>query len=194
MKFPESVLAHELLDGLEGVELGGGAHNPFGLKNCRNVNWTAERTLCTEEEERYCGESLPVDVVADMTALPFADESLDYVVNAHVIEHCWDTIAALKEWYRVVKPGGYVFMIVPHKDRCQPDDTMPTTTIEELERRHSAETSVPEDYKPGGYYGHRSYWRTADFIKLVEHLGMTVHAWREVDEKCTNGFVVVVKK
>ena len=194
MKFPESAPAHELLDGLDGIEIGGGSHNPFGIPGCKNVNWTAERTLCTDEEIRLCGESLPVDIVADASALPFDDARLGYVISCHTIEHAWDTIATLKEWYRVVKPGGYVFMVVPHKDRCEPDNTMPTTTIEELEARYSGETPVPDDYKPGGYYGHRSYWRTGDFIALVEHLGMPVHTSLDTDTKCANGFVVVIRK
>ena len=29
--FQESALAHELLDGLSGLEIGGGMHNAFGL-------------------------------------------------------------------------------------------------------------------------------------------------------------------
>jgi hypothetical protein len=40
--FPESRLAHELLDGLEGLEIGPASHNPFGLKT-RNVGLTADR-------------------------------------------------------------------------------------------------------------------------------------------------------
>ena len=194
MKFPESQLAHELLDGLDGIEIGSGAHNPFGLKNCKNVNWTAERTLCTDEEIRLCGEFVPVDIVADASALPFADASLDFVLSAHALEHMWDPIAVLAEWYRVVRPGGYVFLIVPHRDRCQPDDTMPITTIDELERRHSGEIPVPADYGPGGYYGHRSYWRTEDFLALVEHLGYAVHRWLDTDTKCSNGYVCVLRK
>ena len=39
MKFKESLLAHRLLDGLEGIEVGGSAHNAFGLKT-RNVDFT----------------------------------------------------------------------------------------------------------------------------------------------------------
>lgn len=31
MKFPESALAHKYLDGLKGIEIGGAAHNSFGL-------------------------------------------------------------------------------------------------------------------------------------------------------------------
>ena len=34
--FPEHRLAHELLDGLSGLEIGAAAYNPFGLKT-RNV-------------------------------------------------------------------------------------------------------------------------------------------------------------
>jgi SAM-dependent methyltransferase len=193
-KFPESALAHALLDGLDGVEIGAGAHNPFGIAGCKNVNWSRESNLCTEEEIRLCGEFAPVDIVADAWALPFEDNSLGYVIACHVAEHLWDTIGALREWYRVIRPGGYVFMIVPHRDRCQPDDTMPITTIEELERRHSGEIPVPADYGPGGYYAHRSYWRLPDFVALVEHLGMTVCRTLEVCDKVPNGFTVVVQK
>jgi hypothetical protein len=31
MKFMESKLAHQYLDGLKGIEIGGSAHNSFGL-------------------------------------------------------------------------------------------------------------------------------------------------------------------
>ena len=31
MKFRESAIAHKYLDGLKGIEIGGSAHNPFGL-------------------------------------------------------------------------------------------------------------------------------------------------------------------
>lgn len=40
--FPESKLAHEILDGLDGLEIGPAAHNPFGLRT-RNVGLSPER-------------------------------------------------------------------------------------------------------------------------------------------------------
>jgi SAM-dependent methyltransferase len=193
-KFPESALAHELLDGLDGVEIGGGAHNPFSIPGCKNVNWTDQHNLCTDEEIRLCGEFLPVDIVADAGSLPFNDASLGYIISCHQIEHMWDTIGTLKEYWRVIRPGGYLFMVVPHKDRCEPDSTMETTTIEELEKRYNGEIPVPEDYGPHGFYGHRSYWRTADFIALVEHLGMKVYRYLEICDKVPNGFTVVIRK
>ena len=32
MKFRDSELAHKLLDGLKGIEIGAAAHNPFNIK------------------------------------------------------------------------------------------------------------------------------------------------------------------
>src|SRR5665213_800939 len=49
MKFKESAMAHKLLDGLEGLEIGGSAHNAFGLKT-RNVDYCGDMTVFKEEE------------------------------------------------------------------------------------------------------------------------------------------------
>ncbi len=90
MKFRESELAHLYLDGLRGIEIGGAAHNPFGL-NTINVDRISHTSLGFEpyalEQVRLCGEVLPVDVVAPGDKLPFADKSYDFVISSHVIEH-----------------------------------------------------------------------------------------------------------
>jgi hypothetical protein len=86
MKFKESALAHKLLDGLEGIEIGGSAHNSFGLKT-RNVDYTSELTCFKQEEIKLCGEALPVDIVSPGDQLPFEDSSVDFVISSHVIEH-----------------------------------------------------------------------------------------------------------
>jgi hypothetical protein len=67
LKFKESLLAHKLLDGLEGIEIGGSAHNPFGLKT-RNVDYTDKMdTVFKQAEIEMCGDALPVDIVAPAT-------------------------------------------------------------------------------------------------------------------------------
>ena len=43
----------------------------------------------------------------------FEDESLDYVVQRHNLEHYQDPIKALQEWIRVLRPGGVLGMVVP---------------------------------------------------------------------------------
>jgi ubiquinone/menaquinone biosynthesis C-methylase UbiE len=46
--------------------------------------------------------------VGDAYALPFPDDSFD-VVHAHqVLQHLADPVAALREWHRVLRPGGIV--------------------------------------------------------------------------------------
>lgn len=49
--------------------------------------------------------------------MPFSDESFDAVVMSHVLEHCPNVQMALREVYRVLKDGGYLFVFVPpHAD------------------------------------------------------------------------------
>lgn len=45
--------------------------------------------------------------------LPFSPESFDFVLATDVIEHVQDDVVALKEIYRVLRPGGYVLITVP---------------------------------------------------------------------------------
>lgn len=51
----------------------------------------------------------------DGITLPFADESQDAVYSSHCFEHIEDYAAALREWHRVLKPGGYMIIAVPHQ-------------------------------------------------------------------------------
>jgi SAM-dependent methyltransferase len=45
--------------------------------------------------------------------LPFSSESFDLVLATDVIEHVQDDVVALREIYRVLRPGGYVLITVP---------------------------------------------------------------------------------
>ncbi len=63
----------------------------------------------------YAHKPTLVDVLATAGALPFADSSVDYVAASHVIEHMPRTMHALREWYRVVKDGGHLYLVVPDK-------------------------------------------------------------------------------
>lgn len=64
---------------------------------------------------------------ASVTALPFAEASFDAVVSADVICQVDNADVAVKEFFRVLKPGGVVVINVPaymwmwsyHDDSCQ---------------------------------------------------------------------------
>ena len=55
------------------------------------------------------------DVNSDIRTLPFDDDSADEVMAIHVIEHFyrWEVLDVLKEWRRVLKPGGLLVLECP---------------------------------------------------------------------------------
>lgn len=46
----------------------------------------------------------------------FATQSMDFVFSSHLLEHIEDYRAALKEWWRVIRPGGFLVLYLPHED------------------------------------------------------------------------------
>ena len=188
LPFKESALAHKLLDGKKGIEIGGSAHNPFGL-NTLNVDFTDD--LSTEyklAEVKSCGQCMKVDIVAPGDQLPLKDNSLDFVISSHVIEHFYDPVKTMKEWLRVVKPGGYVYVIAPHKERTF-DKDRPRTTLAEIIERHDHPNPPEHDD-----HHHYSVWITEDFVKIMNHYGWKIVAVQDVDDKVGNGFTVVIQK
>lgn len=139
----DSALAHKYLDGLHGVEIGGAAHNPFHIRGSINVDYTANEAEIQSNWSSKSVDPMPVNLVANGDDLPFKDSTIDYVLSSHVIEHFFDPIKTLKEWIRVVKPGGYIFIIAPHKERTF-DKYRPITPIAELSERHSGLLKVSD--------------------------------------------------
>jgi anaerobic magnesium-protoporphyrin IX monomethyl ester cyclase len=192
--FPESALAHKYCAG-KGLEIGGSAHNPFGL-NTLNVDFTDSMdTKFKKEEVELCGQALKVDIVANGDDIPLPDESQDFIVSSHVIEHFPDPIKALIEWDRLVKPGGIIFMIVPHKERTF-DKERDCTALEHLVEDFENHNTQPH----GDPNGHDHCWITGTFVEfikyMIENLGMQweIAEVQDTDDKVGNGFTVVIRK
>lgn len=56
----------------------------------------------------------PPLVQGDAQKLPFADESFDLVVSCETIEHVPDAQSAVREMFRVTRPGGRLFLTTPN--------------------------------------------------------------------------------
>jgi len=46
----------------------------------------------------------------------FANDAVDNVFSSHLLEHIADWQAALREWWRLVKPRGHLVLYLPHAD------------------------------------------------------------------------------
>ena len=60
----------------------------------------------------YTDEFKP-DIVGDIHALPFADNSIEAILCLDILEHIEDPKKAASEMYRVLKPGGYILVKTP---------------------------------------------------------------------------------
>lgn len=101
------------------------------------------------------------DVKADICKLPFDDNSFDFILCNHVLEHIPNDTKAMQELYRILKPGGMgIFQI--------PQDLSRTTTFED-----NSITDARERAKIFGQYDHvRVYGR--DYFDKLRAVGFVV--------------------
>jgi ubiquinone/menaquinone biosynthesis C-methylase UbiE len=107
------------------------------------VDAAADVVAAARDEAASAGLDSASFEVADLFALPFADDSFD-VVHAHqVLQHVADPVAALVEMRRVCRPGGIVaardgdyptFTLAP----AEPDIDRAIAAYGELTRRNRA--------------------------------------------------------
>jgi SAM-dependent methyltransferase len=202
--FPESALAHQLLDGLVGLEIGGAAHNAFGLDTL-NVDRVAtdhpDFTPYASEQMRLCGAVMPVDIVAPGDAIPVPGKSYDFVISSHVIEHFYDPISAIREWMRIARK--YIFIICPLRDALESDRDKPLTELQEHIERFA---------KAGPHYlkgvdllqvhtdEHHSRWEPQGFSNMLMWIyaqewgeGWETHKIEVPDLKVGNGMAFALK-
>lgn len=117
------------------------------------------------------------DVKADICNLPFKDGSYDVILCNHVLEHIPDDVQAMKELYRVMKPGGWgIFQI--------PQDLTREKTFED-----NRITDKKERARIFGQYDHvRIYGR--DYFEKLRGMGFSVE---EVDYTAKLGKLKVGK-
>jgi SAM-dependent methyltransferase len=170
------------LGGLSGLEIGGSAHNDFGLDALNVDRYESLDTVYKREEWALCGSMRPVDVVAPGDELPFEDDSVDFVFSSHVIEHFPDPIRALEEWRRVARR--YVLVIAPHRDRTF-DKDRDLTPMTELEERRRDSFRTEED-------SHWTVWTCESFLEMCDRFGFDVLDHQDPDDKVGNGFSVLI--
>ncbi len=70
-------------------------------------------------------------ILESSALIDIKDASYDFVLSSHCLEHCANPIKALKEWQRIVHPGGAIIVILPHF-RHTFDHRRPLTSLEHM--------------------------------------------------------------
>lgn len=110
-------------------------------------------------------ESPLADVKADICNLPFEDNSYDLILCNHVLEHIPDDQQAMRELYRILKPGGMgIFQI--------PQDLSRTETFED--------NSITDPKERAAIFGQYDHVRVygVDYFDKLRQVGFKVN---EVD-------------
>lgn len=111
---------HHLPAGARGLEIGA-LHCPLPLPpgtQARYIDQHAPQAL--RQLRPDAGEAIVMpDIIADGFSLHcIAAASQDFVVANHVLEHAVDVLGTLKNWLRVLRPNGLIFITVPRGERC----------------------------------------------------------------------------
>lgn len=128
-----------------GLEIG-------ALDNPLNVKQGAARILYMDMADRdglirQNPETVPAkirlpDIIASAEdQSPIQSESMDFVIACHVLEHLPNPLKALKEIYRVLKPGGVLYLSVPDK-RYTFDSKRPVTPLSHVQRDYEVGATV----------------------------------------------------
>jgi SAM-dependent methyltransferase len=102
------------------------------LASLDNCNFAANTTWSQGEAGRtyvYLAEKPPgMQYIHDATALTsIADAQYDVLLASHVLEHVANPLGALREFHRVLRPGGSLLLLLPNPVHCFDHRRSPAT-------------------------------------------------------------------
>jgi len=146
-----------------GIEIGA-LHQPLALdglsiSQIQYVDRMAVNELRRHYPELSAYKFVPVQVLDDgETLATFADNSLDFIIANHFIEHTRNPIGTLRNWLRKLKPDGIVYMAVPDKRRIF-DVERPLTPLAHL---------VEDDAQSPSDREQRDFEHYLEYARLVD--------------------------
>ena len=135
----------------DGIDIGG-EPDPLGLYTELFARLKSVRTWDLED-----GDAQSMSGVAD--------DTYDFVHSSHCLEHLHDPRAGLRNWLRIVKPGGHLIILVPDEDLYE-QGVFPST----FNRDHKWTFTI--------YKTHSWSSRSINIIDLIRELGSaaeTIH-------------------
>lgn len=141
-----------------GIEIGA-LHSPLEVPPEVTVRYL-DRMTVEELRQQYPElermDFVPVDIIEDgETLVSIPDESVDFVIARHTIEHYENPIGSLKSLLRVLRKDGILYLAVPDK-RYTFDRDRPVTSLEHIIR----------DYTDGPEWSRYSHFE--EYVRLVD--------------------------
>jgi SAM-dependent methyltransferase len=195
-----------------GMELGRASHNSFGLDcpnvaPCDGINFLHPKDL--EDYQVYCAEQqrhgcmpTPVDLIGDFQNIPAKNNSLDYLVSSHVIEHEPNPIAAFIESWRALKSDGIFFCIFPKRNAEKNHDVFcPLGKLEDFSLAYAENRNIEDAFAQGKpwrchmfVYSLQSMMQLINWINQKKLAAFCIEALEETDSKVGNGHTLILRK
>jgi SAM-dependent methyltransferase len=124
--------------------------------------------LISESPLEFCYRSADLfnetaDDRVDITEMPiYADDSVDFFVCSHVLEHVTDDQMAMRELYRILRPGRQGILVVPI-----------VVTLKEIDEDPSV-TDPAERWRRFGQDDHVRLYSKDGFLQRVRQAGFSI--------------------
>lgn len=173
------IVAEAYLKG-QGIEIGG-LQSPLPVPRAARVGYV-DRMSVAELKKQYPElndqKLVQPDIIADgELPEPVPDLSQDFVIASHFLEHCQNPLLALRNMFRVLKPQGVLYLVIPDK-RYTFDVDRPVTTIDHVLR----------DFEQGPAWSKRQHF--AEWVKLVDKVEDEAERERTANELIEKGYSI----
>jgi SAM-dependent methyltransferase len=140
-----------------------------GIRRCSN--WEVTGVDVSEFGVYFARRRYELDArCGTLEEIGFGDAEFDFIVQKDLLEHVPEPRAHLEETARVLKPGGYLWIITPNGD-CN---------IRPLQRIREKIRDAREDRLPRIDQGHLSFFRLGHLLELFSQCGLEVVRARSI--------------
>jgi predicted SAM-dependent methyltransferase len=213
------VLARIYLSG-NGIEIGA-FNNPLKVPSdvrVQYVDFKRSEELLESHPNLSAKQITAPDIVTDGEKLTgIEDQSQDFVIANHFLEHCEDPIGTIESFLRVIKRDGILYLAIPDK-RFTFDVRRPLTTFEHLLKDHreggewsrfehheelhrlvlgiTDEKQIRRNIKEMGHT-HCHVWSQVELLEMLVRLRRELHFDFELEAFLNNGrfeAVLIIRK
>jgi SAM-dependent methyltransferase len=98
----------------------------------------------------------------DGVHLPYHDGEIDYVYSSHCLEHIYNWVPVIQEWFRVIRPNGHIITVVPHRDLYEKKMDLPSRFNADHKRFFTSHSLIAE-------FGHALPHNSFRIVHLCEN-------------------------